>query len=343
VIADAAAGLFDEHVAWRATGALDTLFGIAAPLPPTRGGASARISGAVTVTAEGHAWGLRGEEISGMTALEAEVRAAGGKALLRVGGADVAIANRVAKGWAIYLNALLDGDAEARRPASDDDDPEGDPGTAWRTLMRTVLAHVGVKPAVAVTDRGGRPLSKLKVTRYRFGEYDVVALLNRDLDVKASFGTDGVTVYDDARLGKVARKEVAVNLRRSTHVTNARTGEALGRTDRLRTSLTAGDALILTLGPECPVLRLSGPPETARGEVANFTASFSTGGKRLTRWLVFGPDGAFHAEYSRTEASEGAETAFALPSALNDPPGVYRLQVTDVLSGATAETALRLE
>jgi hypothetical protein len=91
------------------------------------------------------------------------------------------------------------------------------------------------------------------------------------------------------------------------------------------------------------VLRLSGPPETARGEVANLTASFSTGGKRLTRWLVFGPDGAFHAEYARTEAGEGSETAFALPSALSDPPGVYRLQVTDVLSGATAETALRLE
>jgi hypothetical protein len=46
--------------------------------------------------------------------------------------------------------------------------------------MRTVLAHVGVKPAVAVTDPGGRPLSKLKVTRYRIGEYDVVALLNRE-------------------------------------------------------------------------------------------------------------------------------------------------------------------
>ena len=45
----------------------------------------------------------------------------------------------------------------------------------------------------------------------------------------------------------------------------------------------------------------------------------------------------------RALAVLAALLAFALPSALNDPAGEYRIRVTDVLSGASAETTLRLE
>ena len=40
---------------------------------------------------------------------------------------------------------------------------------------------------------------------------------------------------------------------------------------------------------------------------------------------------------------DGATAAFVLPSALDDAPGEYRVRVTDVLSGASAEATLRLE
>jgi hypothetical protein len=40
---------------------------------------------------------------------------------------------------------------------------------------------------------------------------------------------------------------------------------------------------------------------------------------------------------------DGQSATFTLPSALNDPAGEYRVRVTDVLSGATAEAVLRLE
>jgi hypothetical protein len=40
---------------------------------------------------------------------------------------------------------------------------------------------------------------------------------------------------------------------------------------------------------------------------------------------------------------DGPSATFAFPSALNDPAGEYRVRVTDVLTGASAEATLRLE
>jgi len=168
-------------------------------------------------------------------------------------------------------------------------------------------------------------------------------LLSGQLDVKTSFSRDGVTVYEDAAKGHVVRHEVDVTLPRAAHVTNARTGEALGETSRLHTTLTAGDALVLALGPERTPLRLEGPGRAKRGEAPVFTASAPSAGRRLLRWHVRGPDGGFRPEYAQVTVEEGPSATFTLPSALNDPAGEYRLQVTDVLSGASADATLHLE
>jgi hypothetical protein len=329
LLADGAAGLFDEHVAWRETAALDGLFGVAAPPPRTRSVPAPRVTGPVRVTAEGRALGLEARDLSGLEALEAGVRAGAGRALAQVGGADLAVVNRVGKGQAVYLNALLD--------------RKGAPRDAWRVFLRALLSHAGVRPAVSVADLSGRPVSRLRVARYRFGEHEVVALLDGDLDMKTSFGRDGVTVYEDAQHGHVVRHEVDVVLPRAAEVTNARTGEALGATGRLRTTLTAGDALVLALGPPRPELRLEGPGAARRGTAAAFTVTASTPGKRLLRLHVRGPEGEFLPEYARITVAEGPGATFVVPSALNDAAGEYRLRVTDVLSGASAEATLRLE
>ena len=162
---------------------------------------------------------------------------------MRVGGADMAIVNRVGRGRAVYLNALVDREASRE---------------AWRAVLRAVLESAGVRPAVSITDPGGRPVTQVRVARYRFGGHEVVALLSGRLDVKTSFGRDGVTVFENAE-GRVVRHEVDIALPRAAHVTNARTGEALGETARLRTTLTAGDALVLALDVEREPLRLEGP------------------------------------------------------------------------------------
>jgi hypothetical protein len=329
LLADAAPGIFDEHVAWRDTGALDPLFGVAAPPPRTRGASAPRARGPVRLTAEGRALGLRAPELAGLEALEGPVRTGAGRALARVGTADVAVVNRVGRGRTLYLNALLDHEGASR--------------DAWRPLVRAVLADAGLWPAVSVVDPSGRPVPRVRVARYRLGEHEVVALLSGDLDVRTSFGRDGVTVYEDAREGRVVRRKVDVLLPRAARVTNARTGEALGETDRLRTTLTAGDALVLTLGPPRPELRLEGPAVARRGTAASFTVTASAPGKRLLRWHVWGPGGAFLPEYARITVEDGPRATFVVPSALSDPAGEYRLRVTDVLSGASVETTLHLE
>ena len=241
---------------------------------------------------------------------------------MRVGGADLAIVNRVGKGRAVYLNALLDRDGPSR--------------DAWRTVLRAVLGDAGVRPAVSVTDPSGRPVTQVRVARYRFGGHEVVALLSGQLEVKTSFGRDGVTVFENAE-GRVVRHEVDVALPRVAAVTNARTGEALGETARLRTTLTAGDALVLALGVDREPLRLEGPARAKRGEAPAFTAVAPSAARRLLRWHVRGPGGVFLPEYAQVTVEDGATAAFVLPSALDDAPGEYRVRVTDVLSGASAE------
>ena len=78
-------------------------------------------------------------------------------------------------------------------------------------------------------------------------------------------------------------------------------------------------------------------------EQAAFTLTASGPGRRLVRWHVFAPDGAFLPEYAGHVVAEGPRASFVLPSALSDPPGDYRLEATDVLSGARAEAMLRLK
>lgn len=328
LLGDGAAGIFDEHVARRETAALDTLFGVTTPPPRARDKTATRAKGTVRVTAEGATLGLRARDLASLEAFESELRARGGRPLVRVGEADLAVVNRVGKGRTLYLNALLDHEGASR--------------DAWRALVRAVLADAGVRPAVSVADPAGRPVTRVRVARYRFAGHEVVALLSGQLDAKTSFGRDGVTVYEDAE-GRVVRHEVDVTLPRAAHVTNARTGEALGETARLRTTLTAGDALVLALGPERTPLRLEGPSQAKRGTAPAFTVTGSSATRRLLRWHVRGPDGALRPEYAQVTVVEEPAATFTLPSALNDAAGEYRLQVTDVLTGASAETTLRLE
>jgi hypothetical protein len=72
------------------------------------------------------------------------------------------------------------------------------------------------------------------------------------------------------------------------------------------------------------------------------TASGSAA-RRLLRWHVTGPDGAFRPEYAQVTVVEQPEATFTLPSALNDPAGDYRIRAADVLTGASAEATVRLE
>jgi len=335
VIADAGAGILDQHASWRSEGMLNALFGIATPPSERRDLMSPGSLAPPVVTHEGRAWGLEARSLGGLRAFERDLRGEGGQALLKLGGADAVVVRRVGQGLAVYLNLLLDGYPAARAGA------EG--GRALRTLVARLLDQVGVRPALQVQDALGRPLEKTRVESYRLGESEIVALLREPADVEAVRGRDGVTVYEDSALGRVVREEITLRLPRMAHVTDVRSGAALGHTDRVTVSAVAGEALVLALGPGPNRVSILGPGAADRGRHVRFQLESAARDRRLLRGHVFAPDGRFLPEYARNLAIEGGHAELVLPTALSDAPGRYRVRVEDLLSGAAAETELVLE
>jgi hypothetical protein len=334
VIADAAAGLLDEHCAWVQEGALSGLFGVVGPPSERRTLATPRASGPLTVTEEGRAWGLDAERLAGLPALESNVEPKGSQPLVSVGGVPAVFARPSGKGWALYLNALFDRYPKERT--------KGYEGAGYRSVLTSLLGRLRVRPAVSVVDARGRPVGPARVARYRFGSDEILGVLLEPSDVLASHGRDGVTVYDDRHPGRVARQEVEVRLPRTAEVVNARTGESLGRTDRVRTTVVAGDALVLAVSDARPALSLAGPGSARRGEHPRLSVVSSGVGRRLVRCHVLGPDGGFRPEYSRNLLLEGRDTEMVLASALDDPAGVFRVRCRDVVAGTAAEIAVDL-
>jgi hypothetical protein len=332
VIADGAAGLLDEHNAWRESGALDTLFGIGAPASSARK-LSARRGGTISVTGSGRGWGLDASSLPGLEALEPDLQAREADVLLTIDGAPAVFARQVGRGRAVYLNVLLD-----RYPGLRE---KGYAGGEYRALVRALLAHVGVRPAVDLQDASGNALARTRIARYRFGGRDVVALLPENAEVATLYGRDGVTVYDDAQGGQMAPQDVVVRLPRVAHVANVRTGEALGLADTVKARLVAGDALILSLGEAPSALMASGPAAARRGEHVRFGLHAHT--RALVRGHVFAPDGRFLPEYATTVLLEDGKGAFELPLALSDPPGRYHIRLADVLTGAGKDLDLVVE
>jgi hypothetical protein len=71
--------------------------------------------------------------------------------------------------------------------------------------------------------------------------------------------------------------------------------------------------------------------------------NLSSAGRHLVRCHLFGPDGSFLPHYASNVLTGGTTGSVAFTSALNDPPGRYRINLTDVLTGASAETTVLLK
>ena len=327
VIADAAAGVMDSHCAWRQTGALNELFGITAV--PSDKRALKTGGGEVRVTDEGARWGLAAKELSGMTTAESDIKAASGKSLIRIGETDAVITHHIGRGSTIYLNTLFDKYPKLRA--------EKFGGANDRALVDTLLEHAGVRPSVQVLSTDGKRLTQAQVARYRFGDAEILTVVKDNVAVAGIVGRDGVTIYNDAALGQIARQEIIIKLPNKYYVTDVRSGKRLGYTDVVHSSVVVGDAAVLSLSPAENKLTLNGPASSARGEHVAFTISSSAAGPRLIRCHVFGPDGAMLQVYARTLLMNDKASTFVLPSALNDIAGSYTLRITDVVTGAASE------
>ena len=158
-----------------------------------------------------------------------------------MGNTDVAIVRQVGNGWAVYLNVLLD-----RYPALRS---KNYGGGAYRALVNSILSRPNLRSSTPVLSARGEPLEQLQVVRYRFGDTRALALVKDNVGAEGVAGRDGVTVYNDANLGKVAREEISIRLPEKYFVYDMITGESFGQTDLVKTSITTGGAAVLGLSP----------------------------------------------------------------------------------------------
>jgi hypothetical protein len=195
---------------------------------------------------------------------------------------------------------------------------------------------------VQVLSADGKRLDQAQVARYRFGDSEIVTIVKDNIAVAGIAGRDGVTIYNDAALGQVARQEITIKLPGKFYVTDVRTGKRYGYTDVVHSSVLVGDAVVLGLSSTENVLTLRGSSTSARGEHPAFSITSSIPGRRLIRCHVFGPDGSMLPVYASNLMLDNPAAHFVLPSALNDPPGTYLIRATDVVTGSTAETRVTL-
>ncbi|MHC4712200.1 MAG: beta-galactosidase trimerization domain-containing protein [Planctomycetota bacterium] len=331
VIADAAAGVMTERCSWREEGLLNEFFGIAST-PSSARDYTVGETGDVVRTRKGQSWRINEADLADLTVVEKDLKFTTGTPLAMVGGVPVAVVRQVGKGWAIYLNVAFDDYSRQRR--------RGFGGGAHRCLMRSILTKLGVRPEVEIVGADNKPLEQAIVARYRIGDSTVLAVVKENVGVE---GTDGVTYYEDSDLGRLAMQEITVRLPRAAYVTDVRTGEKLGYTEAVRTSITVGGAKVLALSTADNSLEISGPETAARGEQPVFAIRSQVPTKRVVRCHFFAPDGSFVPHYATNIVVTGGEGSVVLPTALNDRPGDWVLKAIDLLTGAAAEGEIALE
>src|SRR6185436_8785784 len=110
-------------------------------------------------------------------------------------------------------------------------------GESYRSLVDALLNHAGVRRSVQVLATDGKQLSQAQVARYRFGDAQILTIVKDNVTVAGIVGRDGVTIYNDAALGQIARQEITIKLPGKHYVTDVRSGKQLGYTDPVHSSV----------------------------------------------------------------------------------------------------------
>jgi hypothetical protein len=331
VIADAAPGWLDQHCAWQTNDRLNKLFGITAAASDKR--ELKLTEGQLNLSSQAVDLNLP-RTLSGIRVAETDVKASGGTALFKVGNSDAAIVNHTGAGWTIYLNTVWDQYPKQRAAKFG--------GAAYRDLLHAILIKAGVRNSAEVTSPDGQQISQAQIARYKFGNAEILAIVKENVAVAGVVGQDGVTTYNDANLGQVAKQELMIKFPRKAYITDVRTGKKLGFTDVVHTSILIGDALILASTAETNELKLDGVASANRGDHIAFNLISTAAATTLVRCHVYAPDGSRLPIYSKNLLVQQGRGSFTLPFALNDAPGKYVVRATDVVSGAVVEKSLEL-
>ena len=248
---------------------------------------------------------------------EADVRPVSGRPLTQLQGAPAIIASQSGKGKALYLNFFLSSYVEDRR-----DQREG----KWREHVGKALEWAGLRAPYRVLTGKGRPLDGFLLAAHQKGQVRYLGLLKND-DLK------------------VSAQPFTVELGDPWHIYDVRHKRHLGHGRVIRDTISTAEPKLYALLP-APVraIRLrdaspAGLGEPVRCEVA---VEGHSGFDTVVLFRVYRPDGSLAREYSENLETKSSRTVATFHTALNDPPGQWRLTATEVVSGRTASLALTL-
>lgn len=315
VIADMWPGVMDEHCRWREAGRLDELFGIVhdgvqpADFQRTDAAGSVRLTGAEQEWCEGHPGVAR---------------------------------RRHGKGEAIYLGRslapLLLGSGLGDRAKV----------AEFVDLVSRLMQEAAIAPPASVLDESGGPALTCESVHYRAGSADYFGIVRYPgaPEEKTEIGDEtGIPPLEDVRPAPRDESQVArITFPDARHVYEVRTRQYLGHTDRVEARLGYGDAAIYALLPyTVEGVEVSAPDSAGPGQQVSLRIALcgSAGGglgDHVATVRVYAPDGTECPHYAfRLPLPAGVGEA-AVPLALSDPAGAWRIVARDVATGVEGET-----
>ena len=315
VVADCMTALYDERCRERPRGGLDDLFGIEQKNPK-----AAELSGRVYSLGVGRLkWQetadpavlLRRGKLGGLSPAEKGVFLRGGGAAASARGTHAFIARREGKGLAAFLNVRVTLYPEMRKR------PEG---KLLRAVVRALAAEAGVRPRARVLGRERGP----RVRTLEWG------------------GSFLVWMKGEALGGS----RVELDCPFVPCVYDALTGEFLGRSHTIVLS-EGPEERYLSLLPGRVSLALSPLSQGGRAfRGGEFSFELTVKGSKANHVVelrLYDPFGRELAQRRRLLIVKGGRCEFPVYFALNDPPGLWKIEVIDALTRRTGSTRLVVE
>ena len=188
-----------------------------------------------------------------------------------------------------------------------------------------ILAKAGVASDVAASRQDGTPATDVEIHRFADGAVELVGLQHQ-----------GVPIAPDG-------ESVVLHLKRASFVYDVRAGKALGRGSEWTLALDpAAPTLLAISDTELPLPTVSGPERLRLGDTGEFhlgLAGAAVAASEVLRVEIVDPSGAIVPAYSGIVVAPGGAATRIVPLAVSDEAGLWRLRVTDLLSGASASAS----
>ncbi len=212
---------------------------------------------------------------------------------------------------------------------------------AWLVLAEELLGEAEIAPPAVVRNDDGSPRRYVEVVQFERGPIRYLGVLPRYFGGRSSRSIAPLSIDEDDFSSAV------IELPAVAHVYDVRSGDYLGRTDRIEATLATGVAQLYALAPyrttgvtiDCPERVQAGGTLTARCAVA---AAGVQAGDHVVHWTLAGPDGTVLPPYARNTLAERGVGGVSFRLTL-DMSGAWTLTARDVISGEIATQTVEIK